>query len=854
MTGLVGRIFQHLRKKQLPGTKAPLNTRDVENELTLLNDLIHYPVQAKQTPMISVEALLWQHSARIRAIKRNIGLSSDESKEFNSVVLVDDVLRNFIRYCHLLPASEMDHHHHLGGLLEHSLDVSDRALQFAVGSMLDEIGIIDEDVKRRPRYEYAAWLCGLLHDAGKIISNVVVIAPNTGNIWQPISEDLYQWADKQKSTKYVVSHKKDRVHNEHETNSIHFLSLVLNDTARRYLLGGIDDLFALMTQTLVGYSNNQGYLYNAVRRADSASTYEDYARAWNMGAARQKSTVSAIVDAMRSLYSGWRVNQPGGEIFVFKGQVFITSQAIEQVIKKCRLFQIPVPTTPKALINILIEKRILSMVSDANTYGMLYLGEFTKSDIDEFVNGGTGPLNRVPPTPALPVEWANFVIADNPLPDSAYGVMRFSTKDNKNQFVLANKYGVTTIKPAPTTPVTSSDTTTEPVISDTNPVTEPVAQQQAPVDIEPTMPAAQPTPELVAQPEGATPAKATKTAKKPAAKKTNTSSVIQEQPPVINEPQTTAKTASKNGAKPETAKAPVIDSSKPYPWKIGRRKKLHVDDALKALLADKEAVLTAIGWDNSKLYIKLFALVKYANIPRMEVVDEMVSANYIEQLPNGKYFVMLTKGDASSAALFPTGVLATYLQGEFPANKLSAKSAVPQQQAVDVEAQQPETPNVTPAPDPKTEPTQKPVEAPTEEDSKPVTATSKPKKPRAKRTPAAEKLASEEALPEVKVSAEKPKPVAPPKKAKQPVATKVKQPAAVAVSDDELRGIAIQEIDYMTLAKDLASEAEVSLPTIKRALREMKIKTVVDNERPPYVLITENQLTELKWKLNDGQK
>ncbi|WP_330131231.1 MobH family relaxase [Shewanella xiamenensis] len=412
-----------------------------------LDAVLHYPLKAASIPIVDIELLLERQISKIRQIERDVGLIH-QGCEFNFVDLVESTIRSYIGYCHLIPASEMDHHQYIGGLLEHSLDVSIKALQNAMSYMLDEMGLIDEDQARRPRYEFAAWVCGLLHDSGKIISNVQVIGSN-GDIWRPLNESIFDWAKRCDITEYTVVHQKERLNRDHETNSVHFLPLVLNESAKNYLLGSHDDLYSMITQTLVHYHSYKGYLFNAVRKADSDSTYEDYARVWLHDSSRQKSITMGVVNAMRSLYLNWVVNKPGADLFVFNGLVFIAAdRPINEVIKKCIDYGIKLPTSSKALISILLDKRILSMVSDKSTYASLYLGEFTEEDVKQFTEFKNGPLSKVSPVSVIMVEWPNFVIGDNPIPSNVLGAIRYNTAKSSNVYQIYNREGHKLVMPS----------------------------------------------------------------------------------------------------------------------------------------------------------------------------------------------------------------------------------------------------------------------------------------------------------------------------------------------------------------------------------------------------------------------
>jgi hypothetical protein len=590
-----------------------------------LDAVLHYPLKAASIPLVNIETLLSRQKDKIRIIERDIGLIY-KGCEFNFVDLVDSTIRSYIGYCHLIPASEMDHHQYIGGLLEHSLDVSIRSLQFSMSSMLDQMGQIDEDQARRPRYEFAAWVCGLLHDAGKIISNVQVIGSN-GDIWRPLNESIFDWAHRNRITEYTVVHQKDRLQNDHETNSVHFLPLVLNDVAKNYLVGSHDDLYSMITQTLVHYHSYKGYLFNAVRKADSESTYDDYARVWLHDSSRKKSLTMGVVNAMRSLYSNWEVNKVGGDLFVFNGQIYIASdRPINDVIKKCLDYEIKLPTSSKALISILLDKRILSMVSDKSTYANLYLGEFTAADIYQFDNDKTGPMAKVSPITVILVEWANFVVGDNPIPANVYGAMRYNTTKHSNVHQLCNSQGIefvvpqdnsVTQIPLATSPTEQASTTTA-ITNESDVEPKPKAKPKA--KAKPKDTAAVPDTDDVES-------------------ETISNSQASSQVPIeraINEENYETNTANVE-LKSSTAKQPSNDD---YPWIMKPRRPKPIDEALAELF--KTPTEENIWLDNDSICVNLHFLIEKTNQNSAQIINAMSFLKLLKKNKNNKEITLST--------------------------------------------------------------------------------------------------------------------------------------------------------------------------------------------------------------------
>ncbi|HAW3612348.1 TPA: helicase, partial [Escherichia coli] len=127
------------------------------------------------------------------SISMMLAISDGDIREdaFTFTNLVLKPLIEYIRWIHLLPASENHHHNGIGGLLSHSLEVAMISLKNANHSELRPIGYQDEEVIRRKVYLYAAFICGLVHDAGKVYDiDIVSLNLSKTLTWAPSSQSL----------------------------------------------------------------------------------------------------------------------------------------------------------------------------------------------------------------------------------------------------------------------------------------------------------------------------------------------------------------------------------------------------------------------------------------------------------------------------------------------------------------------------------------------------------------------------------------------------------------------------------------------------------------------------------------
>ncbi|HHL1653805.1 TPA: hypothetical protein ACQ29W_005251, partial [Klebsiella pneumoniae] len=85
------------------------------------------------------------------------------------------------------------------------------------------IGLQDEEQIRKGHYLYAAFICWLLHDAGKIFDvDVISSTPDVKITWSPLSSSLMGWAKSNRIFSYEVILLK-RQANEHSVRAPVFL-------------------------------------------------------------------------------------------------------------------------------------------------------------------------------------------------------------------------------------------------------------------------------------------------------------------------------------------------------------------------------------------------------------------------------------------------------------------------------------------------------------------------------------------------------------------------------------------------------------------------------------------------------
>jgi len=103
--------------------------------------------------------------------------------------MVDRIVARFALTVVHLGASEEYHHAGAWGLLDHSLDVALRSVQSASDARFSSAGADPGlEYELLPRWRYAAFVFGLLHDVGKVVQ--LRVATVDGDVWNPFVEPL----------------------------------------------------------------------------------------------------------------------------------------------------------------------------------------------------------------------------------------------------------------------------------------------------------------------------------------------------------------------------------------------------------------------------------------------------------------------------------------------------------------------------------------------------------------------------------------------------------------------------------------------------------------------------------------
>lgn len=222
--------------------------------------------------------------------------------QFNTLYLKP--LERYAELVQLLPASENHHHAHLGGLLDHGLEIMAYALKIRQTHLLP-IGAPPESQSAQAEAWTAAAAYGaLLHDLGKIAVDLRVELED-GRAWHPWHGPI--------SRPYRFKYVKGREYQLHGAASALVYMQVL-DIGILDWLSGFPELWRQLIYLLAGQYEHAGILGEIVIQADKASVAQQLGGNPERALAAPKQSLQRqLADGVRFLVSEkLKLNQPDG--------------------------------------------------------------------------------------------------------------------------------------------------------------------------------------------------------------------------------------------------------------------------------------------------------------------------------------------------------------------------------------------------------------------------------------------------------------------------------------------------------------------------------------------------------------
>jgi len=273
----------------------------------------------------TAQELLVPYSIEIQDIKELTGLPEEHFRHFYM-----RPLERYVESIQLLPASESHHHSQVGGMLQHSLEVLINALRLRRGQILPP-GIIPEEIEQRKDvWTYAVFLCALLHDIGKIITDQKMVAPGKKQSWNLLSS-------KPMPELYECAFNTERKHKFHEKMPAFVLHKFIDSDAFDWLMSD-PDVFAVIVNFMSGDMHSAGVVGEIVQKADQASVVGnlggDIAQAVKSPAQRPLS--ERLLRTLQTLVqeNSLPINRKGAAGFTTEDAVYFVSKRLLDELKE----------------------------------------------------------------------------------------------------------------------------------------------------------------------------------------------------------------------------------------------------------------------------------------------------------------------------------------------------------------------------------------------------------------------------------------------------------------------------------------------------------------------------------------
>lgn len=410
---------------------------------------IEYPTRPAGIQTFNEQSILSLYRDKLHSISMMLAISDGDIREdaYTFTNLVLKPLIEYIRWIHLLPASENHHHNGIGGLLSHSLEVAMISLKNANHSELRPIGYQDEEVVRRKVYLYAAFICGLVHDAGKVYDlDIVSLNLSETLTWAPSSQSLLDWARENNVVEYEI-HWRKRIHNQHNIWSSVFLERILDPVCMSFLdRVKKERVYAKMVTALNVYNDGNDFLSKCVRTSDYYSTGTDLnvLRDPIMGL-RSNDAAARAIGTIKHNFTSININNYKTKpmhIIIVNGEVYLNENAFLDFVLSdfaAHKFNFPQGDAGKTvLVESLVQRGYVEPYDDERVVHYFIPGTYSENEIASIFRNGIGKLEFYN---LLKLRWIGLIFDSYKIPDSVPGL--FSVNANKDFIYIDEQKTVT---------------------------------------------------------------------------------------------------------------------------------------------------------------------------------------------------------------------------------------------------------------------------------------------------------------------------------------------------------------------------------------------------------------------------
>ena len=297
--------------------------------------------------------LLATHGPLLHDITRLVGVPAAHYAQ-----LYAPAIAAFAGWVQQLPASEVHHHAHAGGLLTHTLEVVVLALRLRQAHLLPPGGDAETLAHRADAWTYGVFCGALLHDVAKIVCDqaVWIVAETGARRWQPLLGPMPVGA------RYRLQFNPRRRYGTHTKLPL-LLSRQILPAAGLDWLTTDPELFDAWVSWLTGHNDDAGVLGDIVQRADGLSVAQSLGTDTPRIAQQTIPLHEKLLTGLRHLLAagGLPVNRPGAAGWVKDGHVWLVSKRVIDALREHLTAEghTGIPTRNDRIFDVLQEHRLI---------------------------------------------------------------------------------------------------------------------------------------------------------------------------------------------------------------------------------------------------------------------------------------------------------------------------------------------------------------------------------------------------------------------------------------------------------------------------------------------------------------
>lgn len=333
-------------------------------------------------PVLSSNALLAPHNASLSRIEELAGVPATYFKDYYLAPL-----HHYARFVQQLPASEVHHHAHAGGLLAHTLEVITTALSLRQGYLLPPGVAVEALVHLKDVWTYAVFTAALCHDLAKPAVDQKVslydVAGQSIGVWDPWAGDI----DGQVAAHwYGVEFVRNRSYRLHEKASLLLVHRIIPATGLAWLASD-RQAFAAWCGCVSGDASQADVLGEIISLADRQSV--GHSLGADLG---PKAATSQVIPLHEKLLMALRqlieentlpLNRNGAAGFRTGNKLWLVSK---RSIDSMRLYlnqsgHSGIPTENQRLFDVLQEHQVLEANQDRAIWRMTVQGDSWAHDL-----------------------------------------------------------------------------------------------------------------------------------------------------------------------------------------------------------------------------------------------------------------------------------------------------------------------------------------------------------------------------------------------------------------------------------------------------------------------------------------